>query len=220
MKAVSDLLGIPIQYYVYTDFQGFIKLVDSVGGVDFYVEKDMSYSSIADKNEYDIDLKEGMQHLDGDAALQYVRFRYDKMGDYTRTERQRELIKAVAKKMQTTTSIMKLPDILKSVSPYIDTNMDVEDMWKLANVAYKSNMSGSEQVPPMKLLREETIGGAAVLTVPNEDNLKAYIQEVMNPQAEEEPAEGDSSTDDGQDSSGDSPDSKSNSASLSAGADN
>lgn len=84
MKAVSDLLGIPIQYYVYTDFQGFIKLVDSVGGVDFYVEKDMSYSSIADKNEYDIDLKEGMQHLDGDAALQYVRFRYDKMGDYTR----------------------------------------------------------------------------------------------------------------------------------------
>lgn len=92
--------------------------------------------------------------------------------------------------MQTTTSIMKLPDILKSVSPYIDTNMDVEDMWKLANVAYKSNMSGSEQVPPMKLLREETIGGAAVLTVPNEDNLKAYIQEVMNPQAEEEPAEG------------------------------
>ncbi|GAB6928756.1 hypothetical protein JCM10914A_27390 [Paenibacillus sp. JCM 10914] len=181
MKSVSDLLGIPVQYYVYTDFQGFMKLVDSVGGVDFYVEKDMSYSSKADKNEYDIDLKEGMQHLDGDAALQYVRFRYDKMGDFTRTERQRELIKAVAKKMQTTTSIMKLPDILKSVSPYIDTNLEIDDMWKLANVAYKSKMNGSEQIPPMKLLKEETIGGAAVLTVGNPDSLKEYIQEVMNP---------------------------------------
>ncbi|ANY72975.1 LCP family protein [Paenibacillus ihbetae] len=181
MKAVGDLLGIPIQYYVYTDFQGFIKLVDSVGGVDFYVEKDMNYSSKADKNEYDINLKEGMQHLDGNAALQYVRFRYDAMGDFTRTERQRELIKAVAKKMQTTTSIMKLPDILRAVSPYIDTNLEVEDMWKLATVAYKSSMSGSEQIPPMKLLKEESIGGAAVLTVGNPDTLKQYIQDIMNP---------------------------------------
>ncbi|WP_339292401.1 LCP family protein [Paenibacillus sp. FSL W8-0187] len=181
MKAVGDLLGIPVQYYVYTDFQGFMKLVDSVGGVDFYVEKDMNYSSKADKNEYDIELKQGMQHLDGNTALQYVRFRYDAMGDFTRTERQRELLKAVAKKMQTTTSIMKLPDILKSVSPYIDTNLDVEDMWKLANVAYKSKMSGSEQVPPMKLLKEEHIGGAAVLTVGNPDTLKQYIQDILNP---------------------------------------
>lgn len=57
MQAAGDLLGIPVQYYVYTDFQGFIKLVDAVGGVDFDVEKDMHYTSKADNNEYDIDLK-------------------------------------------------------------------------------------------------------------------------------------------------------------------
>lgn len=57
MQTVSDLLGIPIQYYVYTDFQGFIKLVDAVGGVDYEVEKDMVYKTIADGPEYDIDLK-------------------------------------------------------------------------------------------------------------------------------------------------------------------
>ncbi|MGM1047024.1 MAG: LCP family protein [Bacillota bacterium] len=180
MKAVGDLLGIPIQYYVYTDFQGFMKLVDSVGGVEFYVEKDMKYSSKADKNEYDIDLKKGMQHLDGNKALQYARFRYDKMGDFTRTERQRELMKAVGKKMQSTTSIMKMPEILNAVSPYIDTNMDVNDMWKLANVAYQSKMKGSEQVPPMKLLVEANIGGAAVLTVKKPDTLKQYVQDVLN----------------------------------------
>ena len=92
--------------------------------------------------------------------------------------------------MQTTTSIMKLPDILKSVSPYIDTNLDVEDMWKLANVAYKSKMSGSEQVPPMKLLKEEHIGGAAVLTVGNPDTLKQYIQDIMNPPTPDPETEG------------------------------
>ncbi|NMO98072.1 LCP family protein [Paenibacillus lemnae] len=185
MMAVGDLLGLPIQYYVYTDFQGFIKLVDSIGGVDFYVEKDMKYGSKADKNQYDIDLKQGMQHLDGNKALQYVRFRYDKLGDFTRTERQRELMKAVAKKMQSTTSIMKLPDILESVSPYIDTNLDVTDMVKLANVGYQSSMKGSEQIPPMKLLVEDNVGGAAVLTVRNPQTLKDYVQEVLNPPAPE-----------------------------------
>lgn len=185
MKAVGDLLGIPVQYYVYTDFQGFIKLVDAVGGVDFYVEKDMKYGSKADNHEYDIDLKEGMQHLDGDKALQYARFRYDQMGDYTRTERQRELLKAVAKKLQTTTSIMKLPDILESISPYIDTNLDVSDMWKLANVGYQSQMKGSEQIPPMKLVVETTVGGASVLTVGNPESLKDYVQDVLNPPAPE-----------------------------------
>lgn len=180
MKAVGDLLGIPIQYYVYTDFQGFMKLVDSVGGVEFYVEKDMKYSSKADQNEYDIDLKKGMQHLDGNKALQYVRFRHDKMSDFTRTERQRELIQAVAKKMQTTTSIMNMPEILNSVSPYIDTNLNVNDMWKLANVAYQSTMKGSEQIPPMKLLVEAHIGGASVLTVRDPDQLKQYVHDVMN----------------------------------------
>ncbi|WP_339323423.1 LCP family protein [Paenibacillus sp. FSL W8-0194] len=180
MKAVGDLLGIPIQYYVYTDFQGFIKLVDAVGGVDFYVEKDMYYPSAADKHEYDIDLKKGMQHLDGKTALQYVRFRHDATSDFSRTERQRAFLKAVAAKMQSTTSIMKLPDILEGVSPYIDTNLSVNDMWKLATVGYKSQMAGSEQIPPMKLLKERTIGGAAVLTVSSESKLKDYIQDVFN----------------------------------------
>jgi polyisoprenyl-teichoic acid--peptidoglycan teichoic acid transferase len=76
-QTVSDLLGIPIQYYVYTDFNGFIALVDAVGGIDLDVEKDMHYTSKADNHQFDIDLKKGMLHMDGKTALQYVRFRHD-----------------------------------------------------------------------------------------------------------------------------------------------
>lgn len=185
MQAASDLLGISIQYYVYTDFQGFIELVDAVGGVDFEVEKDMKYTSKADNHEYDIDLKQGMQHLDGEKALMYVRFRHDALSDFSRTERQRELLKTIADKMQTTTSIAKLPSILNEVNPYIDTNLTLNDMWKLASVGYQSSMQGSEQVPPMKLLVEERIGGAAVLTVSDEEKLRSYVQEVLNPEVTE-----------------------------------
>ncbi|SDF97651.1 cell envelope-related function transcriptional attenuator common domain-containing protein [Fontibacillus panacisegetis] len=184
MKAVSDLLGIPIQYYVYTDFQGFIELVDAVDGVDFYVEKDMKYTSKADNHEYDIDLKKGFQHLDGTTALQYVRFRHDAMSDYSRTERQRNFLTAVAEKMKSTTSIMKLPSILEKMNPYIDTNLSVEDMWKLATIGYSSQMSSSEQIPPMELLVEKNIGGSEVLGVRDEDDLKTYVQEVFNKKEE------------------------------------
>lgn len=180
MQAVSDLLGIPIQYYVYTDFQGFIALVDAVGGIDFYVEKDMHYTSKADNHEYDINLKKGQQHLDGKTALQYVRFRHDAMSDYTRTERQRNFLKAVAEKMKSTTSIMNLPSILEKVNPYIDTNLSVQDMWKLATVGYDTQMMASEQIPPMELLVEKHVGGSSVLGVRSEEELKQYVQDVFN----------------------------------------
>ncbi|MGQ8875274.1 LCP family protein [Paenibacillus amylolyticus] len=187
MEAASDLLGIPVQYYVYTDFQGFIKLVDAVGGVDFDVEKDMHYTSKADNNEYDIDLKKGYQHLDGKTALMYVRFRHDAMSDFARSERQRELLKAVTAKMQSTTTIAKLPSILEEVSPFVDTNLTLSDMWKLGGLGYQSSMNGSEQVPPMNLLKEErTPGGAQVLSVTSEEKLKQHVQDIIHPPAKTE----------------------------------
>ncbi|WDH83126.1 MULTISPECIES: LCP family protein [Paenibacillus] len=181
MQAASDLLGIPVQYYVYTDFQGFIKLVDALGGVDFEVEKDLYYVSKADNHQYDIDLKQGMQHLDGEKALMYVRFRHDAMSDFARTERQRELLKAIADKMLTSSSIAKLPSILNEINPYIDTNLSLNDIWKLASLGYQSTLHGSEQIPPMSLLKEERIGGAAVLTVRDEEELQSYVQDVLKP---------------------------------------
>lgn len=211
METVSELLGIPIQYYVYTDFQGFIELVDAIGGVDFYVEKDMRYTSKADNHEYDINLKKGQQHLDGNSALQYVRFRHDAMSDYTRTERQRNFLKAVAEKTISTTSIMKLPSILEKVNPYIDTNLTINDMWKLATVAYDSKMAGSEQIPPMNLLVEKNVGGSDVLVVRNDDELKEFVQEVFNA-----PEEQNVGTDSDSDPAGDANTSKETSAGTSA----
>ncbi len=180
MQTVSDVLGIPVQYYVYTDFQGFIKLVDAVGGIDFNVEKDMHYVSAADKHEYDIDLKAGMQHLDGKTALQYVRFRHDAMSDFSRTERQRAFLTAVGDKLKSTTSIMNLPDILQQVNPYIDTNLSVDDLWKLASVAYDSKMSGSDQLPPNNLLVEKHVGGAQVIGISSESKLKQFVQDALS----------------------------------------
>lgn len=179
MKTVGNLMGLDIQYYVYADFQGFIKLVDAVGGIDFYVEKDMKWIDNADNNVYDIDLKKGQQHLDGNKALQYVRFRHDAMSDFTRTERQRNFMKAVADKLKSGWNLIRLPEILSQVTPYVETNMTTGDMLKLGSLGYKSHQAGSAQIPPMELVEEKNVGGSEVLGVRDEDALKGYVQSTL-----------------------------------------
>ncbi|MBO9608938.1 MAG: LCP family protein [Paenibacillaceae bacterium] len=180
MRTVSNLLGIPIQYYVYTDFKGFIALVDAVGGIDIDVEKDMKYSDSEDDHIYDIDLKKGLQHLNGNTALQYVRFRHDATSDFTRTERQRKFLAAVADKLQSTTSLLKLPKILQSIDPYVETNLSVMDMLKLGSLAMDAKTSGmaSAQLPPTNLLKEMNVGGASVLGA-DPDDLKQYVADLF-----------------------------------------
>ncbi|WEK53628.1 MAG: LCP family protein [Candidatus Cohnella colombiensis] len=179
MKTIGNMLGLDIQYYMYVDFQGFIKLVDAIGGIDFYVEKNMHYTDAADGHKYDIDLKEGQQHLDGTKALQYVRFRHDKLSDFTRTGRQRDFLKAIADKMQTVWNLYRLPDIIDEVVPYLETNMSTGDMLKLGTLGYKSHQAGSAQMPPNELLADKTINGSSVLAIRDKAALKVFVQQTL-----------------------------------------
>ncbi|GAB6929012.1 LCP family protein [Paenibacillus sp. JCM 10914] len=179
-QTISDLLDLPIHKYVYTDFVGFIALVDSLGGVDIDVEKDMYYTSKADKHMYDIDLKQGLQHLDGKMALQYVRFRNDAKSDFGRTERQRILITQIAKKMQTTGSLIKLPGILDAIAPYIETDLSPKEMLKLMALGFDVNLDkiDEQQLPPFSLLSNEKVGRAQVLGV-DKHKLQAYVKQLF-----------------------------------------
>lgn len=190
MQTVGDLLDLPIHYYVSIDFEGFIALVDAIGGIEFEVEKNMRYVDPTDDPAYGtIDLQAGLQVLDGEKALQYVRFRHDLYSDYSRTERQRNLMTAVAKEMLTFSSVLKLPSTLRDIQPYIKTNLTLEQMWALGNLGFKTRNSEivTEQLPPSSLLREEKINGADVITV-NTDSLRAHVHELLQaPSAPSEP---------------------------------
>ncbi|BBH22676.1 hypothetical protein Back11_40210 [Paenibacillus baekrokdamisoli] len=177
MKTIGGMLGLDIQYYVYTDFEGFKSLVDAIGGIqNFDVEKNMNYVDNADGNRYDIHLKKGIQDLDGTTALQYVRFRHDAMSDFTRTERQRKLLSAVADKMKSGWTVVNLSKIIDSISPYVETNITVSDMLKLAQLGLSTSIGGSSQVPPMDLIGEKKVGGASVLSISDDKALLDYVQ--------------------------------------------
>lgn len=187
-QTVSNLLGIPIQYYVYTDFEGFIKLVDALGGINMNVPKNMTWTDSADGHKFDIKLTKGYQHLDGKTALEFVRFRHDNESDYGRTKRQREFLKQLAEKMQTPKTLIKLPNILNQIQPYITTDMSVSDMIKLGSLAYKCKAStiDTQQIPPMKLLQNETVtmgdGTPAEVLTTDPVKLRSFVREFLQKQ--------------------------------------
>jgi LCP family protein required for cell wall assembly len=97
MATIKHNFDINIDHYVVLDFVGFMKLVDAVGGVDVDVKDaiwDPSYCNTTDCSDFQVvDFEPGLQHMDGERALQYVRIRYGS-DDLQRIERQQDVIRA------------------------------------------------------------------------------------------------------------------------------
>lgn len=135
-QSVSDLLGgVAIDRYIRINVQGVEKLVDALGGVTVNVPKDMKYQD--DSQHLYINLKAGEQTLDGDQALQFLRFRYDENGDIGRIQRQQMLMRSMVEQALTPTTIGRMPKILEVVQSNLDTNLSVEELLALTGFTAK-----------------------------------------------------------------------------------
>jgi LCP family protein required for cell wall assembly len=132
-------LDIDIDYYAKVNCEAFRYIVDSIGGIEFNVEKRLYYSDPT-QNLY-IDLKPGLQHLDGDKAEQLVRCRYSyARQDLERVEVQQKFLKEFFKKALSTDTIMSNPGVyLNTIINYVTTDMGITDMIKYAK--YAKNIS-------------------------------------------------------------------------------
>ncbi|OPX88056.1 MAG: putative transcriptional regulator YwtF [Pelotomaculum sp. PtaB.Bin104] len=135
MKVASELLGIPVKNYVLVNFSGFKDIVDALGGVTLDVEQNMYHWDPEDKGAYQINLKKGVQRLDGDKALQYVRYRDYVMGDIDRTKYQQKFLVALAKEMLQPSTIPKLPKLVTEINRYVKTNLSASYLYTLASAA-------------------------------------------------------------------------------------
>ncbi|MGK7946228.1 MAG: LCP family protein [Microcystaceae cyanobacterium] len=133
-ETVSNLLdGVPIDRYIRINVQGVEKLIDALGGVDVYVPKDMKYTDHS-QHLY-IDLKKGQQRLNGEKAVQFLRFRQDEFGDIGRVQRQQILMRALVEQALKPQVLLKLSDILAVIQENIDTNVSVEEILALGGFA-------------------------------------------------------------------------------------
>lgn len=184
MKTVENFTGIKIDYYVRLNFTSLIKIVDLLGGIDVnskYAFETGIYDSTMKKT---YKFKKGMNHLDGDAALSFVRERHSFTdGDITRGENQMLVLEALIKKAMSPkiiTSYTKFLDVLddamitnmskKEITDFIKKEISKPSNYDIESISLNgtSAMDYTFSYPMSKLY----------VMVPDEKNLKDYQEKV------------------------------------------
>lgn len=136
LEQVSSLLGTEIDFYAKIDFDAFRYIIDSIGGIDFYVPQNMEYHDPL--QDLHISLKEGQQHLDGKQAEQLVRFRSGYANaDLGRVDVQQQFMKAFISQTFSKGTMLSNPSIFLNMLfkyNYIDTDAGLFDVVSYAFV--------------------------------------------------------------------------------------
>jgi polyisoprenyl-teichoic acid--peptidoglycan teichoic acid transferase len=149
IDTVENFLNIPIDYYVEVNMEGFVDIVDTVGGIDVNNQYAFELDGVT--------LEEGKQHLDGIEALQYARMRKaDPRGDIGRGERQREVISKIIQKGKSLSTILNYDEILEALENNIKTNLSLTEMVGIQ----KTYKPAAEQIDKLELVGSgDTIDG-------------------------------------------------------------
>ncbi len=133
-NTISNILGIPIHYYVRADFTGFKKMIDTVGGVDIYVEKDI-YDPLYPGGTFSI--RQGQRHMNGELALKYARSR-ETTSDFDRAKRQQQVLAALKDKILSSETLLnpkKMAEIVSIAGDHIKTDFRTDEFQRLIELA-------------------------------------------------------------------------------------
>ncbi|SHF05122.1 transcriptional attenuator, LytR family [Thermoanaerobacter uzonensis DSM 18761] len=132
-KAIEDLLDIKIDNYVILNYEGFKKIIDTIGGVEVDVPFNMKYDDNSANPPLHIDLKKGRQVLDGEKAIQFVRYRHGYVdGDLGRINAQHQFLQALLKKILQPSILPKVPSLAITVSQYLKTDLTASEITQYA----------------------------------------------------------------------------------------
>lgn len=136
-QTVANLLGVTIHHYAVIDPRIMSDVVDLFGGVDIYVENNMNYED--PEGDLYIHILKGYQHMDGDMAQKYLRYRNDELGSVGRLHRQQLFLKAMCERVLSPDSVAKLPQLMDIFQSRVTMTAEVYDTAELANVVRKLN---------------------------------------------------------------------------------
>jgi len=138
-EIIGDLLQQEIHYYVKVDFDGFVDLIDAVGGIDVYVDRsftDYSYPTEDDLVQT-VAFEEGWEQMDGERALQFSRSRHGNNGegsDFARADRQQKILLAVKDELLSASTFLnpaKLNNLVETFQENVETNMSFWELMKM-----------------------------------------------------------------------------------------
>jgi LCP family protein required for cell wall assembly len=167
MKAIETNFGVDVDYFVRMRFDGFIEIVDAMGGVDIHLSEPMAGYSI------------GTHHLTGKKTLAFVR---DRQGsdDFFRMEHGQFILKAIFKQMIIPTNWGNIPNIIITTYKSIDTDIPY---WLWSRLILALLISGPDGIDNRTLTRDMVFpfvssGGAYVLG-PNWEKINPILMEMF-----------------------------------------
>jgi anionic cell wall polymer biosynthesis LytR-Cps2A-Psr (LCP) family protein len=137
---IGYLLDIDIHYYALVDLEGFVEIIDAIGGVDIYVPEriyDTEYPNL-DGTYSVIDLQPGTYHMDGEMALYFARSRQGST-DFNRMNRQRCVLEALAESADPVSLVHELPTIVPAVEQSVFTDLPMGELAAFINLLSKVN---------------------------------------------------------------------------------
>lgn len=174
-QIISQTFGVPINYYVRIDFDGFKKIIDDLGGIGIYVEKsftDYSYPTFDFKYQT-VSFEKGWQIMDGETALKFVRSRHGTNGessDFARSKRQQKVLLALKEKILSLGTLINPQKIYKIISNYKENVKTNFEIWEAIRLAKLVKDAKSQEIihkvlddSPDSPLYATNIGGAYVL---------------------------------------------------------
>jgi LCP family protein required for cell wall assembly len=170
---VANLTGKNVDYFVMVNPYALTKLVDLIGGINIYVDKNMYYVDRA--QNLHIDLKEGWHRLSGKEAQDYIRFRHDAAGDIGRIERQQKFLQTLFLSLARPSNLIKAPVALKIATRYVKTDLSFLKIVRLANFA---RMLSSKDIRTFTASGEEgTSDYAGSILIPNRTELEKIVKD-------------------------------------------
>lgn len=145
IKTVEEWFDTEIYGYVAINFEGFIQLVDLLGGIEVEVDRSIRYDDPTDGTH--IRLEKGLQVLDGQNALNFVRARLDNRGpryytsDYLRMERQQRVLKTLGQKILSFRSLPKIFDMLEVIGNNVTTSLTPNELDELIRTFYRFELN-------------------------------------------------------------------------------
>lgn len=181
--AVSDVLeGMPIHCYAIVEYKGVATIVDSMGGVPMDIPKPMRYKDLSDKPPLIIDIPAGQQILDGEHAVQFLRYRSGyREGDIGRVKAQQEFMKSAFKQMLS----FDLPKIARTIAKNVESDVTVSMAARIAGKAVGMKADSIETY----IMPYRDQGHAPWYVYPEKDEIRQMITEIYSLGDEDENSE-------------------------------
>jgi len=173
-QTVQDVVGLPCDYYITVSSEGLKRLVDALGGVEVDVDKRMYYHDRW--GGLSIDLQPGLQRLNGQQAVGYVRYRHDRLGDLTRVQRQQLFLRAVLREATQPRNIPRLPRLLKLFPETVHTDLLFGDLQAIARLARDI---GPDQIKSATLEGTPVMIGGVSYLEPDLEESTRLVNEVL-----------------------------------------